>query len=102
MCSSKRYLRRILAVVVLMAVGICIGCYVCRRVYEPFQSSVRRIKIGDSIAEVRATMGSYKPTPHNEDLGIGTNALVFRRLDLVWIFYLDEKGRVVRIEDRKT
>lgn len=82
----------------------CIGLGVIKnRFYKPFLDRCQQVKVGSDEKFVRRIMIPFQPTLNNEDLRLfSTNALVFRKIDLIYIFYLDENKHVIRIEERKT
>jgi hypothetical protein len=68
-----------------------------------FEQKALAISVGDHSTLVLAKMFPYQPTTNNMDLLIGSpEVMVFRLQGLMWIYYLGEDQKVVRIISKKT
>jgi hypothetical protein len=103
MYDSKFPIRLIAAIAfVIGAIIIWIG-FVSGGRYSDFESKVATINIGDSLNTVKSKMIPYAPTTNNADLklGPGKECVVYRRYDIVYVFYFSDAMVLGRVEKYK-
>ena len=97
-------LRLVLFIAIAVLAIVLIGASILKqKLYAPFISNAQSVRPGDSVEVVERKMQPFKATTNNLDLGtFDRPVVIYRRYDVIWIFYLDASNKVARAEKRKT